>query len=77
MPSGLQQDPGMQEMMSAMNQPNFQELMSERLNLMRDDPEIANIVKDVETRGPSAMMRSVSPDLVYAASGGRHGVTFV
>ena len=53
----MQQDPGMQEMMSAMNQPNFQEIMAERMHALRDDPEIAQIVKDVETRGPSAMMK--------------------
>ena len=57
--SGMQQDPGMQEMMSAMHQPGFQETMAERLNAMKGDPEIANIVRDVESRGPSAMMKCV------------------
>lgn len=52
----LQQDPGMQEMMGMMNQPNFQERIAGRMNQMKDDPDIANIMKDVETKGPAAMM---------------------
>lgn len=53
----LQQDPTMQQMISAMNQPNYQEAMAERMKALQDDPEIANMMKEVEAKGPSALMK--------------------
>ncbi|KAK9803445.1 hypothetical protein WJX73_001659 [Symbiochloris irregularis] len=60
----MQSDPGMQQMMGMMQQPNFQENMQERVQALHNDPEISRLMQDIESQGPEAMMRAWSDPAV-------------
>ena len=47
----------MQAMMRTMESPDFRATMEKRLGDMKEDPEVSKIMADIETKGPSAMMK--------------------
>ncbi|KAK9868311.1 hypothetical protein WJX84_004193 [Apatococcus fuscideae] len=53
----MQQDPSMAAMMSNMTGNNQRENVEEKLKSLKDDPELAPIMKEIEEGGPTAMMK--------------------
>ena len=53
----LQADPGMASMMANMSGSNQRENMEEKMRALKDDPELAPIMQELEEGGPSAMMK--------------------
>ena len=51
------QDPTMQSMMSEMNNPETTRKMKEKMDKLKEDPEMGPIMKDIEQGGPQAMMK--------------------
>ena len=52
-----QQDPRMATMMQSMQDPGTQAALEARLTALKDDPELAPIMAEVEAGGPAAMMK--------------------
>ena len=44
-------------MMRTMESPDFRETMEQRLGEMKNDPEVSQIMSDIEAKGPAAMMK--------------------
>lgn len=53
----VQSDPNMASMMANMSNSNQRENMEEKLRALKDDPELAPIMQELEEGGPSAMMK--------------------
>ena len=53
----MQSDPNMASVMSNMTNNNQRENMEEKLRALKDDPELAPIMQELEEGGPSAMMK--------------------
>ena len=53
----MMQDPTMQSMMSEMNNPETTRKMKEKMDKLKEDPEMGPIMKDIEQGGPQAMMK--------------------
>lgn len=55
--SALMQDPSMSSMLENLANPLRKEQMEERMALMKEDPSLKPILEEIETGGPTAMMR--------------------
>ena len=53
----MMQDPQMASMMQQMQDPATTEKMKAKMEALKEDPEMAEIMKEIETGGPSAMMK--------------------
>ncbi|KAK9816616.1 hypothetical protein WJX72_002810 [[Myrmecia] bisecta] len=53
----MQQDPNMAQMLSQMRNPAHRDNIEERLAALKEDPELAPIMKEIEEGGPAAMMK--------------------
>lgn len=47
----------MMQMMQGMQDPQYRENIESRLADLKDDPELTDIMKEIETGGPAAMMK--------------------
>ena len=53
----LQSDPQMANFMQSMNNPNYRANIEEKLEDLKQDPELAGIMKEIEEGGPAAMTK--------------------
>ena len=53
----LQQSPDMMAMMSGMQDPTYRESMESKLASLKEDPELKDIMTEIENGGPAAMMK--------------------
>lgn len=53
----VQQDPAMMQMMQGMQNPQFRDNIETKLQQLKEDPELASIMADIEQGGPAAMMK--------------------
>jgi hypothetical protein len=53
----LQSDPNMQRMMSTMQDPEYKTKVESALKGLKDDPEMGDILSELESGGPAAMMK--------------------
>lgn len=53
----LQQDPTMANFMQSMNSPSYRHNIEEKLADLKKDPELADIMKEIEEGGPAAMTK--------------------
>ena len=51
------QDPAMANFMQQMSSPNYREDIEAKMEALKEDPEMAPIMKEIEEGGPSAMMK--------------------
>ena len=47
----------MASMMQTMHDPTYRSRLEAKMGTMKDDPELAEILKEMETTGPAAMMK--------------------
>lgn len=52
-----QQSPDMMAMMSGMQDPTYRENMESKLASLKEDPELKDIMTEIENGGPAAMMK--------------------
>ncbi len=52
-----QQDPQMANFMQSMNNPSYRTNIEEKLAELKEDPELADIMKEIEEGGPAAMTK--------------------
>lgn len=55
----LQTDPNMASAMHAFQTPGTRAAMEERMKVIKEDPELAPILKEIEESGPAALMKYV------------------
>nr|XP_043627475.1 ankyrin repeat domain-containing protein 2B-like isoform X2 [Erigeron canadensis] len=55
--SALMQDPSMSQMLEALSNPIQKDQLEERMARIKEDPSLKHILEDIETGGPTAMMR--------------------
>ncbi|XP_074565106.1 uncharacterized protein LOC141821636 [Curcuma longa] len=55
--NAIMQDPGMSSMLENLTNPAQKEQIEERMARMKDDPSLKGILEEIETGGPSAMMK--------------------
>ena len=51
----------MMQMMQGMQDPAYRENIESRLSDLKADPALADIMKEIETGGPAAMMKCANP----------------
>jgi hypothetical protein len=73
----VQQDPAMLQMMQGMQNPEYRQNIEARLAQLKQDPELASVMEEIEKGGPAAMMKCVpcprNGVTSYTGSVGRHG----
>lgn len=57
LPLLVMQDPAMANFMQQMSSPNYREDIEAKMEALKEDPEMAPIMKEIEEGGPSAMMK--------------------
>lgn len=72
----MQSDPNMASMMANMSNSNQRENMEEKLRALKDDPELAPIMQELEEGGPSAMMKYWNDPKMLEKFGQAMGGTF-
>ncbi|CAL9199790.1 unnamed protein product [Musa hybrid cultivar] len=55
--NAIMQDPGMSSMLDSLANPAQKEQIEERMARMKDDPSLKTILEEIESGGPSAMMK--------------------
>ncbi|KAE9616301.1 hypothetical protein Lalb_Chr04g0264251 [Lupinus albus] len=55
--NALVQDPSMSAMLESFSNPSNKEQIEERMARIKEDPSLKHILEEIETGGPSAMMR--------------------
>ncbi|KAK9077094.1 hypothetical protein SSX86_005430 [Deinandra increscens subsp. villosa] len=55
--SALMQDPSMSQMLESLSNPAQKDQLEERMARIKEDPSLKHILEDIETGGPTAMMR--------------------
>ncbi|KAE9598348.1 putative ankyrin repeat-containing domain-containing protein [Lupinus albus] len=55
--SALMQDPSMSNMLESFTNPSNKEQLEERMARIKEDPSLKHILDEIETGGPTAMMR--------------------
>jgi hypothetical protein len=63
----LSSDPNMKAMMESMADPKTQEQMKARMERLKEDPECADLLKEIEQGGPMAMAQCVSTSCRWQA----------
>ncbi|BDA42477.1 probable Ankyrin-3 at C-terminar half [Coccomyxa sp. Obi] len=53
----IMSDPGMASMMQTMHDPTYRTKLEAKMSSMKDDPELAKILEEMESGGPAAMMK--------------------
>lgn len=53
----MQSDPSMMQMMQGMQDPAYRQNVESRLQELKQDPELAGIMSEIESGGPAAMMK--------------------
>jgi hypothetical protein len=56
----LQSDPQMLAMLETMKDPEAQQKMKEKMESLKDDPEVGALITELETGGPAAMSKCFS-----------------
>ena len=56
-----QQDPGMATMMQTMHDPTYRARLESKMNTLKQDPELASVMQELEAGGPAAMMKCALP----------------
>lgn len=56
-PSPQQKDPSMSRMLDSLTNPSSAEQLKERMARIKEDPSLKPILDEIETGGPSAMMK--------------------
>jgi hypothetical protein len=51
------QDPGMASMMQTMHDPSYRSRIEGKMKDLKDDPELKDIMEELEKGGPAAMMK--------------------
>lgn len=54
---GLQQDPNLSNYMTTFQDPVAQNELAQKMKALKEDPELAPILKEIEEMGPAAMMK--------------------
>ncbi|KAF5813801.1 putative ankyrin repeat-containing domain, STI1 domain-containing protein [Helianthus annuus] len=55
--SALMQDPSMSQMLESLSNPAQKEQLEERMSRIKEDPSLKHILEEIETGGPTAMMK--------------------
>jgi hypothetical protein len=55
--SSVRQDPAMSSMLENMTNPAHKEQLEERMARIKDDPSLKPILEEIESGGPSAMVK--------------------
>jgi hypothetical protein len=63
------QDPAVSGMLSQMNNPAYSSMMQSKMAELKNDPELASIMKEIESGGPQAMMKYWNDPNVLAKLG--------
>ncbi|MFS7967846.1 hypothetical protein Hanom_Chr09g00790531 [Helianthus anomalus] len=63
--SALMQDPSMSQMLESLSNPAQKDQLEERMARIKEDPSLKHILEDIETGGPTAMMRYNRYKLLY------------
>ncbi|CAI9304339.1 unnamed protein product [Lactuca saligna] len=53
----MQQDPSMSQMLDSLSNPAQKDQLEERMARIKEDPSLKHILDDIETGGPTAMMK--------------------
>lgn len=72
--SALMQDPSMSQMLESLANPAQKEQLEERMAKIKEDPSLKHILEDIETGGPTAMMRYWNDKDVLAKLGEAMGL---
>lgn len=64
----LSQDPAMSSMLESFSNPTNKDQLEERMARIKEDPSLKHILEEIETGGPTAMMRSEEKMLLYFVS---------
>lgn len=51
------QDPSMSQMLESLSNPAQKDQLEERMARIKEDPSLKHILDDIETGGPTAMMK--------------------
>ncbi|RWW41909.1 hypothetical protein BHE74_00052571, partial [Ensete ventricosum] len=55
--NAIMQDPGMSSVLESLTNPAQKEQIEERMSRMKEDPSLKTILEEIESGGPSAMMK--------------------
>ncbi|KAL4580702.1 hypothetical protein LXL04_016903 [Taraxacum kok-saghyz] len=72
--SALMQDPSMSQMLESLSNPAQKDQLEERMARIKEDPSLKHILDDIETGGPTAMMRYWNDKDVLAKLGEAMGL---
>ncbi|XP_019427303.1 PREDICTED: ankyrin repeat domain-containing protein 2B-like [Lupinus angustifolius] len=72
--NALVQDPSMSAMLESFTNPSNKEQIEERMARIKEDPSLKHILEEIETGGPSAMMRYWNDEEVLGKLGQAMGV---
>ncbi|PWA94482.1 ankyrin repeat-containing domain-containing protein [Artemisia annua] len=72
--SALMQDPSMSQMLESLANPAQKDQLEERMAKIKEDPSLKHILEDIETGGPTAMMRYWNDKDVLAKLGEAMGL---
>ncbi|KAK4754826.1 hypothetical protein SAY87_008583 [Trapa incisa] len=67
--TALMQDPAMSGMLENLADPTHKELIEEQMARMKEDPDLKNILQEMDTGGPAAMMRYWNDKVVLSKLG--------
>ncbi|KAF1869778.1 hypothetical protein Lal_00017355 [Lupinus albus] len=72
--NALVQDPSMSAMLESFSNPSNKEQIEERMARIKEDPSLKHILEEIETGGPSAMMRYWNDEEVLGKLGQAMGI---
>nr|KAJ0185836.1 hypothetical protein LSAT_V11C900503850 [Lactuca sativa] len=72
--SALMQDPSMSQMLESLSNPAQKDQLEERMARIKEDPSLKHILDDIETGGPTAMMKYWNDKDVLAKLGEAMGL---
>ncbi|KAF1894032.1 hypothetical protein Lal_00003948 [Lupinus albus] len=72
--NALVQDPSMSAMLESFTNPSNKEQIEERMARIKEDPSLKHILEEIETGGPSAMMRYWNDEEVLGKLGQAMGI---
>ncbi|GFS45321.1 ankyrin repeat-containing 2B [Actinidia rufa] len=68
--NALMQDPSMSSMLENLTSPSHKDQLEERMTRIKEDPSLKPILEEIETGGPTAMMRSLVAGVCFDSKEG-------
>eukprot|EP01024_Parvocaulis_polyphysoides_P039592 TRINITY_DN35822_c0_g1_i4.p2 TRINITY_DN35822_c0_g1~~TRINITY_DN35822_c0_g1_i4.p2 ORF type:complete len:231 (-),score=61.42 TRINITY_DN35822_c0_g1_i4:49-741(-) len=69
----MEKDPMLKSMMEAAQDPEYKAQIESKMKQMRDDPELKPIIEELETGGPTAMMKYMNDPQIMQKMGAMFG----